>query len=41
MKSSPRQKPDVPTINVRELIIMHIVLALVIAGIVAIDWHLN
>ncbi|BAT18413.1 MULTISPECIES: hypothetical protein [Asaia] len=35
----PRQ--DVPTINVRELIIMHIVLALFVVGIMLLDWHLN
>ncbi|WP_279379569.1 hypothetical protein [Asaia prunellae] len=41
MANLPRSRSDVPTINVRELIIMHIVLAIFIVGIMLLDWHVN
>jgi len=41
MARPTKPKADVPTINVRELIIMHIVLAAFIVGIMLLDWHLN
>jgi len=41
MAKPPKPKPDVPTINLRELIIMHILLAVFVVGIMMLDWHLN
>lgn len=41
MAKSSKPKQDVPTINLRELIIMHIVLAVFVVGIMLLDWHLN
>jgi len=41
MAKPKKIKQDVPTINLRELIIMHIVLAFFIIGIMLLDWHLN
>lgn len=41
MAKPPKQRPDVPTINLRELVIMHVVLAVFVVGIMFLDWHLN
>ncbi|WP_255493460.1 MULTISPECIES: hypothetical protein [Asaia] len=41
MAKPHKPKPDVPTINMRELIIMHIVLAVFVVGIMVLDWHLD
>ncbi|GAB6855542.1 hypothetical protein [Asaia astilbis] len=41
MAKPTKVKPDVPTINLRELIIMHGVLAAFIVGIMLLDWRLN
>ncbi|GBR04481.1 MULTISPECIES: hypothetical protein [Asaia] len=41
MAKMSKLKPDVPTINLRELIIMHIVLAAFIVGIMLLDWHID
>jgi len=37
--TKPRQ--DVPTINLRELIIMHIVLAVFVVVIMLLDWRIT
>lgn len=40
MKSRSRITTDVPVIGVREIIIMHVVLAIFIAVVVYIDWNI-
>lgn len=41
MKQKPSSRQDVPTINLRELILMHVALALVMALMIYIDWHVD